>query len=52
MSDPAEIVDPAFEAIVVWSLFGTSAALIAVIGTRTLKDILNFDKEYLSVLKD
>jgi hypothetical protein len=41
-----------YEGAVVWTLFGTSLALIGVIGTRTFKDIMKFDREYLSMLKD
>ena len=40
------------EALIVWSQFGLSTLLIGAIAFLTLRDLLKYDKEHLSVLKD
>lgn len=40
------------EAVIVWSQFGLSVILIGVIAFLTIRDMLKYDHEHLSVLKD
>jgi len=51
-SEARDDLNTAYEGAVVWTLFGTSLIMIGVIGTRTFKEIMKFDREYLSMLKD
>ena len=53
MSTPDDIAQLEFEqALVVWSLFGLSLTFIIGITYTTLRDLLKYDHEHLSVLKD
>ncbi len=44
--------NPIYEGFAVWTLFGSSLVMLGYIVSRTFKDIMKSDREYLSMLKD